>query len=230
MYETFFQYADLLLDDAELGKFVRLLRDYAIKGEDTHSSDKQIEGLLVIAKPLVSASTGRYKAALKGKEHGNKGAEHGIKGGRPRLGETKEEAYERRAKERELKQQELNQEPLPAAELKTAVEAPENPINPLNDNENVKGNEKVNENENFNSKEDFKEKKSIDYYLELFLNYNYYFNYSLLLYEKDLFYSKYQFPIDMLRENIEKGTGNSLSVEGTLNYLCEYAAATGRIH
>ena len=57
-------------------------------------------------------------------------------GGRPRLGETKEEAYERRRKERELKEQELNQEPLPAAEPKTAVEPPENPINPLNDNVN----------------------------------------------------------------------------------------------
>lgn len=230
MYETFFQYADLLLDDAELGQFVRLLRDYAIKGEDAHSSDKHIEGLLVIAKPLVSASTGRYKAALKGKEHGNKGAEHGKKGGRPRLGETKEEAYERRRKERELKEQELNQEPLPVIEPKTAVEAPENPINPLNDNDNIKNNEKINENENCNEKEEFKEKKSIDYYLELFLNYHYDFNYSLLMYEKDLFYSKYQYSIDKLKENIEKGTGNSLSVEGTLNYLCEYAAATGRIH
>lgn len=228
MYETFFQYADLLLDDAELGQFVRLLRDYAIKGEEAHSCNKQIEGLLVIAKPLVSASTERYKKALKGKEHGNKGAEHGKKGGRPRLGETKEEAYERRAKERELKEQELNQEPLPAAEPKTAVEAPENPKNPLNDKTNVKDNGK--ENDNFNTKEDIKERKSIDYYLELFLNYNYYFNYSLLMYEKDLFYNKYQSPIDKLRENIEKGTGNSLSVEGTLNYLYEYAAATGRIH
>lgn len=54
-------------------------------------------------------------------------------GGRPRLGETKEEANERRAKERALKEQELNQEPLPTAEPKTAVETPENPINPLNE-------------------------------------------------------------------------------------------------
>ena len=43
----------------------------------------------------------------------------------------------RRAKERELKEQELNQGPLPAAEPKTAVEVPENPKNPLNDNVNV---------------------------------------------------------------------------------------------
>ena len=35
-----------------------------------------------------------------------------------------------------MKQQELNQEPLPTAEPKTAVEVPENPINPLNDNVN----------------------------------------------------------------------------------------------
>lgn len=54
-------------------------------------------------------------------------------GGRPRLGETKEEANERRARERALKEQELNQEPSPTAEPKTAVETPENPINPLNE-------------------------------------------------------------------------------------------------
>jgi len=42
-----------------------------------------------------------------------------------------------------LKEQELNQEPLPAAEPETAVEAPENPINPLN--VNVDANEKEND-------------------------------------------------------------------------------------
>ena len=65
-------------------------------------------------------------------------------GGRPRLGETKEEANERRARERALKEQEHNQEPLPAVELKMAVEAPGNPINPLN--VNVNAYEKLKEN------------------------------------------------------------------------------------
>ena len=65
-------------------------------------------------------------------------------GGRPRLGETKEEANERRARERALKEQELNQEPSPTAEPKTAVETSENPINPLN--VNVNAYEKLKEN------------------------------------------------------------------------------------
>lgn len=229
MYETFFQYADLLFDDAEMGRFVRLMRDYAIKGEDAHSSDPKIEGLLVIAKPLISASTSRYKAAVKGGDHGNKGAEHGNKGGRPRLGETKEEAYERRRKERELEEQEPVQEPQPVVAPKPAVEPPENPINPLNVND------KSNVNENFNEKgkdnvEEYEEKKSIDYYIELFLNYNYYFNFNLLLNEKDLFYSKYQYSVDKLRENIERGTGIPISVDATLCYLLEYLQLTGRLH
>ena len=229
MYETFFQYADLLLDDAGLGKFVRLLRDYAIKGEDAHSSDPKIEGLLVLAKPLVSASTSRYKAAVNGGKHGNKGAEHGKKGGRPRLGETKEEAYERRRKERELKEQEQAQEAKPEAEPKPAVEPRENPKNPLNVNDNVNVKYNVNENvkENVDEKE---ERRSIDDYLRYFCNYHYDFNYNLLLNEKDLFYSKYQYSIDTLRKNIEKGTGNPLSVEGTLNYLLEYVQLTGMMH
>ena len=43
-----------------------------------------------------------------------------------------------------MKEQELNQEPLPAAEPKTAVEVPENPKNPLNDNVNDYGKLKEN--------------------------------------------------------------------------------------
>lgn len=235
MYETFFQYADLLLDDAGMGRFVRLMRDYAIKGEDAHSSDPKIEGLLIIAKPLVSASTNRYKAAVKGGDHGNKGAEHGKKGGRPRLGETKEEAYERRRKERELEEQEPVREQQPVAEPKPAVETRENPINPLNVNVKSNVKDKSNANENFNEteKENIEEQgetKSIDNFLMYFCNYHYDYDYTLLLYEKDLFYSKYQYSVDTLRDNIEKGTGIPLSVEATLNYLLEYVQLTGRLH
>ena len=43
-----------------------------------------------------------------------------------------------------MKEQELNQEPLPAAEPKTAVEAPINPKNPLNVNVDANENEKEN--------------------------------------------------------------------------------------
>ena len=133
MYESFFEAAEQMqMDDAAIGKYVMMLRAYAIKGQELKCDDGRVNALLTLTKPLIAASTTRYKKAVKGGEHGWKGGEHGIKGGRPRLGETKEEAYERRAKERELKEQEHNQEPLLAAEPKTAVKAPENPINPLN--------------------------------------------------------------------------------------------------
>lgn len=137
MYESFFEAAEQMqMDDAAIGKYVMMLRAYAIKGQELKCDDGRVNALLTLTKPLITASTNRYKKAVKGGEHGWKGGEHGIKGGRPRLGETKEDAYERRRKERELKEQELNQEPLPAAEPKTAVEVPVNPINPLNDNVN----------------------------------------------------------------------------------------------
>ena len=133
MYESFFEAAEQMqMDDAAIGKYVMMLRAYAIKGHELKCDDGRVNALLTLTKPLIAASTTRYKKAVKGGEHGWKGAKDGIKGGRPRLGETKEEAYERRAKERELKEQEHNQEPLLAAEPKTAVKAPENPINPLN--------------------------------------------------------------------------------------------------
>ena len=63
-----------------------------------------------------------------------------------------------------MKEQELNQEPLPAAEPKTAVEAPINPKNPLNvnldANENEKENVSVYEDVKDNSNE--KEKDYVD--------------------------------------------------------------------
>ena len=114
-----------------------------------------------------------------------------------------------------------------AAEPKTAVETRQNPKNPLNVNDNSNSNVKENVKMNV---EDNEERNSIDYYLRYFCNYHYNFNYNLLLNEKDLFYSKYQYPIDTLRKNIEEGTGNPLSVEGTLNYLLEYVQLAGFLH
>ena len=133
------------------------------------------------------------------------------------------------------------QEPQPVAKPQPAVETRENPKinpnenpgNPLNANDKLNEKEKYNENFNDNIKDNievFEEKKSIDYYIELFLNYNYYFNYNLLLNEKDLFYEKYKYPVDKLRENIERGTGIPISVEATLCYLLEYLQLTGRLH
>ena len=74
-----------------------------------------------------------------------------------------------------------------------------------------------------------KETHNIDYFVELFLNYNYHFDYYLLVNEQMLFYEKYQYSVDKLIANIERGTGIKLSVEATLNYLFEYLRITGRI-
>lgn len=238
MYESFFEAADeLQLDYASLGEFVARLRDFVIKGEEHRSEDGKVNALLALAKPLVKASANRHKNAVKGGEHGNKGAEFGHLGGRPRNGETKEEANERRRKERELKEQEPVQEPQLEAPPQPAVETRENPNtnpnenpeNPLNVNDKLNENEKLNDNVKENV-EEYEEKKSIDYYIELFLNYNYYFNYNLLLNEKDLFYEKYKYPVDKLRENIVKGTGIPISVEATLCYLLEYLQLTRGLH
>ncbi len=77
MYGSFLAAAEKALDYEGVGKFVLLLRDYAIKGEDAHCEDPVIEALLMMAKPNVKAAAKRYDDALKGKEGGNKGADHG---------------------------------------------------------------------------------------------------------------------------------------------------------
>lgn len=71
--------------------------------------------------------------------------------------------------------------------------------------------------------------KPIDYYLELFCNYNNYFDYNMLIYEQDRFYDTYQYPVDKLVENICRGTGSTLCKEAVLNYLGEYVRETGRL-
>ena len=77
MYGSFLAAAEKALNYEGVGKFILLLRDYAIKGEDAHSEDPVIEALLMMAKPNVSAAQGRYDKAKKGGESGNKGADHG---------------------------------------------------------------------------------------------------------------------------------------------------------
>lgn len=84
------------------------------------------------------------------------GGEFGNRGGRPRLGETKEEAYERRRALWDTAAQEPNP--------KTAPEPPINPKNPLNDNvnANVNENEKENVYDNINTDVKGNEKGNVD--------------------------------------------------------------------
>ena len=106
-----------------------LLRDYALKGEDVHSEDPVIDAILMMAKPNIKAATDRYNKSLKGGDDGWRGGDFGIRGGRPRRGETKEEAYERR---RALWNTAAKEQ-----ETTTPVEPPQNPQNPLNENVDV---------------------------------------------------------------------------------------------
>lgn len=167
MYGSFLAAAEQVLDYEGIGKYVLLLRDYALKGEDVHCSEPVIEALLTMAKPNITAAKSRYDKALKGGDDGWRGAEYGKRGGRPRLGETKEEAYERR---RELWDTAKKEQ-----KSKSALEVPINPKNPLNvnENDNVNINEKEKENDKGNDYEnvnnDAKDKEN-DFWNSLMLN------------------------------------------------------------
>ena len=70
MYGSFLEAAERALTLEGVGKFVLLLRDYALKGEDVKSEDPVIDAFLTLAKPNVRAAQDRYDTASKGKEHG----------------------------------------------------------------------------------------------------------------------------------------------------------------
>jgi hypothetical protein len=71
MYESFFEAAEQMqMDDAAIGKYVMMLRAYAIKGQELKCDDGRVNALLTLTKPLITASTNRYKKAVKGGEHG----------------------------------------------------------------------------------------------------------------------------------------------------------------
>lgn len=82
------------LDQAEA---LELLLTYAHIGlgdeVDLDKCSKVVRLILKQTVPALAAAERRRQASIN---NGNKGKEHGKKGGRPRNGETKEEAYERR--------------------------------------------------------------------------------------------------------------------------------------
>ena len=70
MYGSFLEAAERALNYEGIGKFVLLLRDYALKGVDVHSEDPVIDAFLTMAKPNIKAATERYNKALKGGDDG----------------------------------------------------------------------------------------------------------------------------------------------------------------
>ena len=71
MYDSFFEAAEQMqMDYRAIGEYVMLLRDYAIKGVERQSDNGLVNALLTLTKPLITASTNRYKKAVNGGEHG----------------------------------------------------------------------------------------------------------------------------------------------------------------
>ena len=70
MYGSFLEAAERALNYEGIGKFVMLLRDYALKGEDVHSEDPVIDAILMMAKPNIKVATDRYNKSLKGGDDG----------------------------------------------------------------------------------------------------------------------------------------------------------------
>ena len=92
MYASFYD-AAMGLNDEDFREYILALKDYALYGIEYTSQNTMVNGLLMMAQPLL-------EAAAKRREKQVKNGEYGILGGRPRKGETAEEYKARKAKTR----------------------------------------------------------------------------------------------------------------------------------
>ena len=90
MYASFYD-AAMGLNDEDFREYILALKDYALYGIEHTSQNTMVNGLLMMAQPLL-------EAAAKRREKHVQNGEHGILGGRPRKGETAEEYKARKAK------------------------------------------------------------------------------------------------------------------------------------
>lgn len=90
MYASFYD-AAMGLNDEDFREYILALKDYALYGIEHTSQNTMVNGLLMMAQPLL-------EAAAKRREKQVKNGEYGILGGRPRKGETAEEYKARKAK------------------------------------------------------------------------------------------------------------------------------------
>lgn len=81
------------LSDAEFRECIERIANYSFNGIKEPGSTPIVRAILSATYPNVDSAK---KNHLKAIENGKKGKEYGRRGGRPRNGETKEEAYERR--------------------------------------------------------------------------------------------------------------------------------------
>ena len=120
VYASFLEAADDLdFNLTEYGDFFVRLANYCLNGIDEKSDNPRVNALLAIAKPNVKAAADRWVKSSGNGKYGELGKEFGKLGGRPRIGETAEEAYQRRKKE-----------------LEEQGKTPENPLN-TNTNNNL---------------------------------------------------------------------------------------------
>ena len=63
MYASFLEAAEML-GDKEFKECVLKMRDYALKGEDVHSSNPVVEAILLLSKPNIKAAKVRYQKAV----------------------------------------------------------------------------------------------------------------------------------------------------------------------
>lgn len=177
------------------------------------------------------AADNRHKNAVengkKGKDSGIKGKEHGKKGGRPRKGETPEEAYERRN---------------PA---KTPQETPVTPFNetvetPIEDNQNPAKTPLKEEGEEYAevdkekeiytevSKDNIKENKyknlPWEEYLKMFINRHPGYNYDL---ESSIFVCTYTDTLQKYQQFILDNTNMNIPLDA-LSFELRYYYATGK--
>ena len=90
MYASFYD-AAMGLNDEDFREYILALKDYALYGIEHTSQNTMVNGLLMMAQPLL-------EAVAKRREKQVKNGEYGILGGRPRKGETAEEYKARKAK------------------------------------------------------------------------------------------------------------------------------------
>lgn len=184
-------------------------------GEDVNLDECSQVVRLILKQNLayLDAAERRYKAAC---ENGKKGKDAGKKGGRPKKGETKEEAYERR-------------NPSKTPEETPVIPIEKTPVKPL-EKEKEKEYEKDKEieytKETIITKEDKYKNLSWEEYLKLFINQHPSFNYEL---ESSIFVLTYRDNLEAFQKFLLEKTGQDFSID-FLTYHLRYFATFGRVY
>lgn len=159
----------------------------------------------------LTAAERRYKAAC---ENGKKGKDAGKKGGRPKKGETKEEAYERR-------------NPSKTPDETPVIPIEETPVKPLEkEKEYEKDKEKEYTKETIITKEDKYKNLTWEEYLKLFNNRHPSFNYSL---DFPIFTMTYRENLEAFQKFLSEKTGSYYPID-FLTFQITYYATFGRVY